>query len=622
MRFILHQIKLWFKDENSEPKSYEFLADKVNVITGDATTGKTSFWSIIDYCLLSSKINVANTINDKVLWFGLRFTINDKVISIVRKTPLKGAVSSEVYFEYGNFPENPKPNIDISEIKSILDEEFGITDALRFPFGKGMGKSTFNISYRHFLLFNSLTETIIGAPETYFDTTFYGKDEYDEALTNIFDLVIGVNDMENLKAIERLQEIDRELKKIQSQERGNQRNSNKFETSIYQLIDKSKEYKFIEYSTTFDNVDDAIVTIQEIISNTRKKAENQKLFSDINKLYQRKSELQSQINAISRYQKEYRLYKNNLKKSADSLQPIKFLNEKLSDQLVESYETNLFIESLEVSLRNIKKSISKKIAEPLQVNGDYKSLKTEFDKVSKEINQLNEIKKNYQAEGEKFIVLGEIKYAYEQIVKSKKHNPIDTNKLNSLNVEKSQLEKVPEDIKQIKYIMKTQLDESIQRNYNQLNSLPTYKDHIVRFDENEMVLKLFPQGQMFPLDNVGSKSNYMFMHLCFYLGLHEHMIKLEQIHVPQFLFIDQPSIPYYTSDDDKGNDDRTKLVDAFTLLNSFVEYITVEKNNSFQIFMVEHAPKEYWVDNNLSHFHLVDEFINGKGLIPNEIYNN
>ncbi|CAA0221953.1 DUF3732 domain-containing protein [Tenacibaculum maritimum] len=622
MKFILHEIKLWFKDENSEPKSYKFLADKINVITGDATTGKTSFWSIIDYCLLSSKINVANTINDKVLWFGLRFTINSKAISIVRKTPVKGAVSSEVYFGYGDFPANPKPNIDISEIKSILDEEFGITDELRFPYGKGMGKSTFNISYRHFLLFNSLTETIIGAPETYFDTTFYGKDEYDEALSHIFDLVIGVNDMENLKAIERLQEIDRELKKIQNQERGNQRNYNKFETSIYQLIDKSKEYKFIEYSTTFDNVDDALISIQEIISNTRKKAENQKLFSDINKLYQRKSELQSQINAISQYQKEYRLYKNNLKKSADSLQPIEFLNKKLSDQLVDSYETKLFIESLELSLRDIKESISKKITEPLQVNGDYKSLKTDFDKVSKEINQLNEIKKNYQAEGEKFIVLGEIKYAYEQIVKSKKHNPIDNNKLNSLNVEKSQLEKVPEEIKQIKYIMKTQLDESIQRNYNKLDSLPSYQDHYARFDENEMILKLFPQDQIFPLDNVGSKSNYMFMHLCFYLGLHEHMINLQQVHVPQFLFIDQPSIPYYTSDDDKGNDDRTKLVDAFTLLNSFVEYITVEKNNNFQIFMVEHAPKEYWVDNNLTHFHLVDEFINGKGLIPNEVYNN
>lgn len=55
MRFILHEIRLWFKAEGTEPKSYEFLPDKINVITGNSSTGKTSFWSIIDYCLLSSK---------------------------------------------------------------------------------------------------------------------------------------------------------------------------------------------------------------------------------------------------------------------------------------------------------------------------------------------------------------------------------------------------------------------------------------------------------------------------------------------------------------------------------------------------------------------------------------
>ena len=174
---------------------------------------------------------------------------------------------------------------------------------------------------------------------------------------------------------------------------------------------------------------------------------------------------------------------------------------------------------------------------------------------------------------------------------------------------------------QIKYLLKNQLDSSIQRNYNQLKSLPEYKNHFTRFDEDEMILNLYPEGQIFPEGMVGSKSNYMFMHLCSYLGLHEHFINVEQVHVPQFLFIDQPSIPYY-SGNEEGNDDKTKLVDAFTLLNSFIDYITIEKENHFQIFMVEHAPKEYWEDNNLTNFHTVDEFNNGKGLIPKDIYNN
>ncbi|MBF2707439.1 DUF3732 domain-containing protein [Flavobacterium soyangense] len=623
MKFILHEIKLWFKDEDTEPKSYHFLADKVNVITGDATTGKTSFWSIIDYCLLSGKVKVANTINDKVLWFGIQFTINEKEISIVRKTPINGAVSSEVCFNFGSLPSQPTSNISIAEIKAILDEEFGITDALRFPYGKALGGTSFNISYRHFLLFNSLTENVIGVQETYFDTTYYGKEEYDKALGHIFDLVIGVNDMENIKALERLQEIEVELKKIKNQEKSNQSKSKNFEKEIFGLIDKCKKHNFIEYSESIDDLDYALSVIQEVITNTKKVAENSKLFTEIDSLYKRKNEIQTQIIAISQYQKEFDSYKRNLNKSADSLQPIEFLNKKLSDQLVESYETKLFIESLESSLKNIKANLSTKITEPLKVTGEVKELQTWSQEIDKRINQLNEIKKNYHAEGEKFIALGEIKYVYEQSQKKEGNKPINTIKLNSLNEEKSRIEKVPANTSQIKFQMKTMFNESIQRNYDQLKSLPTYKNYKTGFDDSEMILKLYPPSNQlqFPLDNVGSKSNYMFMHLCVYLGLHEHMINLEQVHVPQFLFIDQPSIPYYSGTDEKGNDDKTKLIDAFTLLNSFVNYITTQKQKHFQILMVEHASKDYWIDNDLTYFHTVDEFVDGKGLIPNDVYN-
>ncbi len=110
----------------------------------------------------------------------------------------------------------------------------------------------------------------------------------------------------------------------------------------------------------------------------------------------------------------------------------------------------------------------------------------------------------------------------------------------------------------------------------------------------------------------------MLMHLCFYLGLHEHIITVGQEHVPTFLFIDQPSIPYYSGGD---NNDKSKLLDAFSLINSFIDFITTNKKKSFQIFIVEHAPETYWIDNSLQNFHTVAEFINGNGLIPKEIYN-
>jgi hypothetical protein len=620
MKFILHEIKLWFEEKDSEPKSYNFLPNKINVITGDATTGKTSFWSIIDYCLLSGRIMIPNTINNIVQWFGIRFTINENEISIVRKSPSKGAVASEVCFSQDGFPPIPEQNIDIAELKAILDEEFGITDSLRFPYGKEYGKTSFNLSYRHFLIFNALTESIIGERETFFDTTFFGKDEYDNALSYIFDLVIGVNDMEKIKAQERLNEIDKELKQIIRQEKSNQTRIRKFEQTVNLLVEKCKRNSLIENNISFETADEAVIYIDKMVSETKKVSINSKLFEEIDSLTKERTNLLTKLNAINRYHREFLTYTRNLKKSADSLKPIDFLQENLSDQLVNSYETQAFVDSLAVSLKTIKQALPKKHKEPIKIDGDTKELQTQINKLTAKIEHLGKIKKNYQKIGQQLFALGEIKNTLRQIYKMPGIKSIDTVKLNSLNTEKSILEKVPSDNKVIKGSLKRQLNASIQRNYDLLNSLPAYEDGRIEFNDAEMLLQLFPHGEMFPLDNVGSKSNYMFLHLCLFLGLHEHILNVEQIHVPQFLFIDQPSIPYYSGNEYEGNDDKSKLLDAFSLLNSFIDYVVNTNKNQFQIFMVEHASKDYWIDNKLNNFHTVDEFINGKGLVPNSVY--
>ena len=623
MKFIIHEIKLWFKGGNNISKSYELLPNKVNVVTGDATTGKTSFWSIIDYCLMANKTNIANSINEKVAWYGIRFTINNNEISIARKATQKETASSEVYFGYGMLPSSPLANIEIAQVKSILDKEFGITDELRFPYGKDLGKVPFNLSYRHFLLFNSLTENIIGTSNTYFDTPFYGKEEYDKALTHIFDLVIGVNDMVNSKAKERIKQIDDEIKKIYSREKRKNQSEKVFTKGIYALIEKLKEHELIEYSSEINSLDDAIRTIKELIANLKKTANNSTLFEEIDRLNKRRLEINMQLLAFDRYKKEYESYKRNLEKSADSLKPIEYLNKNLSDQLIESYETKTFIDSLECSLKSIQRELSKQKLKPLRTTIDIESLQKELSDIESRINKLNSIQQAYRTEGEKYIIIGEVKNAYESLLKKEDFNPIDGVRLNQLNDEKANLEHDLKNIDEVKYIMKNLLNKCIQRNYNRLESLPAYKNSQTQFNDTDMILQLVPEGQLFPLENVGSKSNYMFMHLCFYLGLHEHMINVGQIHVPQFLFIDQPSIPYYTgsSNEKTGNDDKKKLLDAFSLIDSFISYIITEKKATFQIFMVEHAPKEYWHENNLLNFHTVDEFINGDGLIPSDIYN-
>lgn len=621
MKFILHEIKLWFKNEDATPKSYYFLPDKVNVITGGATTGKTSFWSIIDYCLLSGNINIANSIIETVHWFGIHFTIGDKQISLVRKSPTLRTPSSDIYFAEGYFPEVLVANKDVAEAKSILDLEFGISDALRFPHGKSQGRTSFNLSYRYFLLFNALTEDIIGTSRTYFDTTFYGKDEYENALSHIFDLIIGVNDMDNIKAKERLTQISAEIRKIEKSERDNHKAQQEFDAQTRLLLARSKEFGFVAFEEEPESIEATLEILNSIVAESKKVVDNSAAFAELDKLNKQRGFIRAQLSALNRYKNEFEHYKRTLNKCADSLQPIVHLNENLAEQLVESYETKIFVDSLEASLRQIRDNLSKRVEEPVKISGDTKALQAELKDVDTRITQLSTLNKEVPPEAQRFMRLGELKNAYEQLLKRESPKPIDSIKLNQLNIEKNSLERIPVDNSEIKASMKEQLNASIQRNYNMLNSLPSYSNARTIFNSTDMVLQLLPEGQIFPLENVGSKSNYMMMHLCFYLGLHEHMINVEQPHVPQFLFIDQPSIPYYADGDSIGNEDKTKLMDAFSLINSFVQNIVEEKRNTFQIFMVEHAPETYWTSGDkLPYFHTVDRFIDGNGLIPKDIY--
>ena len=118
----------------------------------------------------------------------------------------------------------------------------------------------------------------------------------------------------------------------------------------------------------------------------------------------------------------------------------------------------------------------------------------------------------------------------------------------------------------------------------------------------------------------------MFLHLCFFFGLHDLLIDNKNEQIPQFLFIDQPSIPYYadknvettTNNGEIANDDREKLTEAFRLTDKFMREMT--KKGHFQIIMIEHAEEEYWKD--LGTFVTRYNFRNGEGLIPLRITNN
>lgn len=619
MKFRINKIKLWFKND-SEPRILKFENNKVNVITGGSGTGKTSILSIIDYCLLSTNARIPETaINENVIWYGIDFNINDKNFSIVRKHPINNSGSKEIYFSgTGILPDYPIQNNDVEQVKKILEKEFGIDENFRMPYGGKHITSGSKISYRYFLLFNTLSEDIIAHTNTFFDFDLHDRGKYVEALDRIFFLAIGVDDIGNVLVKEKIASLEKELSRIEKRKRNLNKEELLFGKKIQELLLKAQEYDLIERKLLTN--EDALSRLKLLIKTFGRQIEYSNNSIQIDELNSKKRSLYRKLRNLERFENEYKLYKENLKKDADSLKPIKYLNKNF-DQLIPTLELNTFLKSLEESFEKIKAEIFNKTTLVTNVKSEVKDLKNQIEFIDTQLSQYAIKNTDFTQEIQKYIFIGEVKsqlsfYEDKWDLEEEFHNT------NEIERDIEDLRAKIKDTEEIKRILLTDFESLIQGYYNNSNSMGVYENYKVYFDVGAKSLKVRKETEAISL-TIGSKSNYMFLHLFLFLGLHEHFINQKINFVPQFLIIDQPSQPYYESkqsDTIKIDDDKQKLQNAFKLLNDFITRINTLYNEDFQIIMLEHASPSYWEDINLENFHLVEEFRDGNALIPKEAF--
>ena len=221
MNFYISKIRLWFRN-GAKPRDLEFYEDKVNVITGDSSTGKSSVLKIIDYCLLEERCSIVqDVINENVSWYGMVFYIDGKSFTIVRKAPKVEEIEMVVIFREGEYlPDVPEANIDDLRPKALvkMNELFHIPTKVKLD-------SKIRLNFRHYLLFNYLTEDIIATESMYQDFSFFKSNEYVKVREDLFKMVIGVDEA-------KMMELTSELK---SAEEKNNRLKKKQETEIEEL---------------------------------------------------------------------------------------------------------------------------------------------------------------------------------------------------------------------------------------------------------------------------------------------------------------------------------------------------------------------------------------------------
>jgi hypothetical protein len=609
MKFHFNEVILWLK--NGATRALRFEPKKINIITGDSNTGKTAILDIIDYCLFASQHKISDSIiNENTSWYGIVFSINQKRYTIIRKAPIGNTVSPDYYFSsIGEVPATPESNIPESALKTALESEFEINQETKIPYGGKALKANSKISLRYFLLFNTISQDIITHSEEFFDKQ--SNEKYREALPRAFDLAVGIDTAANILKREKREEIERELKKLEREDEKLNRKQDAFYAQLNETVRAAKEFSLIPENVEFDN---DVLNLKSAIAKAETDTglttphEHDRLSTEINLL-------KLKIRNLERFSSEYKKYKSNLKETGDSLQPIAFLISQ-HDQSIKTSIYSELIAALGDDLTRIKKATEAKTPLDTNIFDTIKSYKNQINSLQEKCASLPRDIKTFESEKKKYIFLGETKAKialYEKSETSLKGNHNTTvqklrEDLNALSIE-------PVETRRALFV--NVLDETIQEYIAQTQSaLENYSSYRSSFNYKEKKLQLRKPKTNF-VENVGSSSNHMFLHLFLFLGLHERIINAQTPYVPPFLIIDQFSRPYWGEGEIKkdtlNQSDISKVRTALELLNSFMDH-TIDTGNDFQMIVFEHINSELW--KNLPHVHLVEEFRNGNALIP------
>lgn len=608
MKFYINSVHLWL--DNDKHREIIFLKNKVNVITGQQSKGKSTIIEIIDYCFFASTCPIAEDFEylNRVKWFGINFSINDRNITIIRHYS-----NSKDYFfsSSGEIPDKPLVNIKEENIKHTIMAEFGINDNVVFPFGGKEIKKGSKISPRYFMLFNTQRRNTLSSDEVLFDKQTIPKQQ--EALTRIFDIAIGATTIENLIKQELLSSKEKELMKLEVKEENIAKKIGLYDDEIKEIALMSKKLNLVDLSKD-DN--GAIIKLKEyFLENENKEIINNQI--ELQSLEEVKLEKSIQLTKYKKYIKQYNEYKKLLKNDLDSLKPISYINENFQE-LLETENLSNFIESLNNEFREIKEFVNKRTL-PSIVN-----LKDEIKKLTDEVNllieQIDGIKNTEQSKlkDEQLMFLGEVKV---------KLNLYDED--NDEKSYKQQIEKLQDEIKNLEGNIKKidrsdildTLSEYMQEVFQEVNfELSGYDGYKPIYDYKSKLIHLKKIDEKISsrdiIKNIGSSSNHLFLHLSFFSAIHRLFIKQNIYFVPQFLILDQPDSPYYDTSN-KDSFERKVFFKALKVLDNHIELFIKELKKDFQIIVLEHVD---WIDieeENFEHYHLVEEWRDeDSGLVP------
>lgn len=617
MKFFINQLNLWL--DNGKQRDLKFENNKVNIITGEQSKGKSTIIEIIDYCFLASENPIAQDIDylHRVEWFGINFHINDKIFTIIRHAK---NLQDYYFSSSGEIPKIPYVNVKEENIKNSIFFEFGINDNVIFPFGGKEIKKGSKISPRYFMLFNTQRRDTLSSDKVLFDKQTILKQQ--EALTRIFDIAIGATTIENLIKKELLAEHERKLSTLELKEEKLLNKTSLFYKEQSELCKKAKHLNLIDINLS---VTDCIKAIKENLIDTNKSV-NINNQVELQTLEEKKLEINLKISKYKKYIKQYSDYKKLLANDLDSLIPIKYLAEHY-DELLKVNQLDTIINNLKKEFVDIRKFLTKKESPSvINLQKTIDDLNLELSNINDNIEKISNSNELKTTRKDQLIFLGEAKVKiglYEE-------KDIDNNYWDEIKSLKKKIKRLEKDIQEVdRSDILDSLSEYMQEVFKEIDfELSGYSNYKPVYDYKSKLIylkqldkKIIYKDNLELIKNIGSSSNHLFLHLAFFSSIHRLFIKQKIPFIPQFLILDQPDSPYYDTSNENSSE-KEVFFKALKVLDNHIELFNKTLKKDFQIIVLEHVDWKEIEKSDFNHYHLVEEWRDdNSGLVPKDMLN-
>jgi hypothetical protein len=630
MHFKVKNLVLWPKITSNEVVNIEFDLDKVNVITGGSSRGKSAILAIIDYCLGASICRIpTRKIRDKTEWFGIVIQLtNNNTILLARKEPGEAVVSNEMFMRESSLIEIPvkvSPNINVQQAKRRLDDLAGLP---QLGFSESEDDDTIGFksrpSFRDLVSFNFQPQYLIANQSTLFYKTDIFQNK--EKLRTIFPYVLQAVNDEYLRNKEELKDCRRQLNALT---KDLDKRRKLVERWIGEL--KSNYVRAIEFGILPDApLPDENWGSQVYISYLKgmPKDFNNKIpvikegisvnVSDrINELEDKEIELSHSLHTYKhRYELIKRLeisnqeYRGSLLKQHGRLKSVDWFSKLLEKDDVCPLCSSRTNNSKE-AIQKLKKANLEIVQKGSRTNDNITALLDETSKLRRDISdheqQINSIRKEIQIlKGSDAKIDTRLQNIFS-IYRFAGNLEVEIKNYEEYNEEgeiREKIKKLEQRINDLELTLNESLVEQrlkrakrkiedVIKFYADLFQAEHATDSIL-FDEKNLTISFVSiNGRENALYEIGGGSNFLAYHISSLLALHEFFVSLKKTPVPGFVIFDQPSQVFFPdkSDSESASDeDVIKVRRIFEAFSKFVE----RSKGSVQVIVIEHVGEYAW----------------------------